>query len=113
MKQTNKPSASSWHHLWPTVTACCSDHILYVAVMLACVQQAGIPKAMRHIVMKLAELGWLYNKIRTYVESRSADKAFGLIGQVRPTLEQVENCHHFFFFFISLFLLPLSPLLFK
>ena len=67
--------------------------------MLVCVQQAGIPKAMRHIVMKLAELGWLYNKIRTYVESRSADKAFGLIGQVRPTLEQVENCHHFFSFF--------------
>ncbi|KAL8625039.1 hypothetical protein ACOMHN_012048 [Nucella lapillus] len=43
--------------------------------------QAGIPKAVRHIVSKLAECGWLYNKIRNYVESRSADKAFGLIGQ--------------------------------
>ncbi|XP_076435742.1 gamma-tubulin complex component 3 homolog [Babylonia areolata] len=43
--------------------------------------QAGIPKAVRHIISKLAECGWLYNKIRTYVESRSADKAFGLIGQ--------------------------------
>lgn len=43
--------------------------------------QAGIPKAMRHVISKLAECGWLYNKIRTYVESRSMDKAFGLVGQ--------------------------------
>ncbi|XP_070173338.1 gamma-tubulin complex component 3-like isoform X2 [Littorina saxatilis] len=43
--------------------------------------QAGIPKAVRHIVSKLSECGWLYNKIRTYVQSRSTDKAFGLIGQ--------------------------------
>lgn len=43
--------------------------------------QAGIPKAMRHLISKLAECGWLYSKIRTYIESRSTDKAFGLVGQ--------------------------------
>ncbi|PVD18317.1 hypothetical protein C0Q70_20866 [Pomacea canaliculata] len=43
--------------------------------------KAGIPKATRHLISKLAECGWLYNKVRIYVESRSADKAFGLVGQ--------------------------------
>jgi hypothetical protein len=42
----------------------------------------GIPKAVRHVVSKLAECGWLYNKVKNYVQSRSTDKAFGLIGQV-------------------------------
>ncbi|XP_041358285.1 gamma-tubulin complex component 3 homolog [Gigantopelta aegis] len=43
--------------------------------------QAGIPKAVRQLISKLAECGWLYNKIKHYVESRSFDKAFGLVGQ--------------------------------
>ncbi|KAL3847372.1 hypothetical protein ACJMK2_018287 [Sinanodonta woodiana] len=43
--------------------------------------QVGIPKAIRQMVSKLSENGWLYNKIRNYVESRSADKTFGLVGQ--------------------------------
>jgi hypothetical protein len=44
--------------------------------------QAGIPKAIRQLVSKLAECGWLFNKVKNYVESRSADKTFGLVGQV-------------------------------
>ena len=43
--------------------------------------QAGVSKPVRQLVSKLGECGWLYNRIRTYVQSRSADKAFGLIGQ--------------------------------
>ncbi|XP_048249999.1 gamma-tubulin complex component 3 homolog [Haliotis rufescens] len=42
---------------------------------------AGIPKAVRQLISKLAECGWLYNKIKAYVETRSSDKAFGLVGQ--------------------------------
>ncbi len=41
----------------------------------------GIPKAVRTIVSKLAECGWLYNKARKYADSRSTDRAFGLVGQ--------------------------------
>ena len=54
-----------------------------------CIPQAGIPKAVRHTISKLAECGWLYNKIRAYVQSRSADKAFGLIGQVGLAWQRV------------------------
>ncbi|XP_030636105.1 gamma-tubulin complex component 3 [Chanos chanos] len=30
---------------------------------------------------RLAELGWLHNKVRKYTDSRSLDRAFGLVGQ--------------------------------
>lgn len=43
--------------------------------------QAGIPKAVRHMVSKLSECGWLFNKVKNYVETRSTDKTFGLVGQ--------------------------------
>lgn len=43
--------------------------------------QAGIPKAIRQLVSKLAECGWLFNKTKTYVENKSADKTFGLVGK--------------------------------
>lgn len=32
--------------------------------------------------MRLAELGWLHNKIRKYTDQRSLDRSFGLVGQV-------------------------------
>ena len=44
--------------------------------------KAGIPKAVRQLVSKLAECGWLFNKVKNYVETRSSDKTFGLVGQV-------------------------------
>ena len=55
----------------------------YFSRDFSCVFQAGIPKAVRQLISRLAECGWLYNKIKHYVESRSSDKAFGLVGQVR------------------------------
>ncbi|KAL5004454.1 hypothetical protein ScPMuIL_017910 [Solemya velum] len=42
---------------------------------------AGIPNAVRQHIRKLAECGWLYNKIQNYVEAKSVDKTFGLVGQ--------------------------------
>lgn len=44
--------------------------------------QAGIPKAVRQLVGKLAECGWLFKKIKNYVETKTVDKTFGLVGQV-------------------------------
>ncbi|KAJ8309894.1 hypothetical protein KUTeg_011759 [Tegillarca granosa] len=43
--------------------------------------QVGIPKAIRQLASKLAECGWLYTKVKNYVETKSADRTFGLIGQ--------------------------------
>ncbi|KAK3095374.1 hypothetical protein FSP39_013926 [Pinctada imbricata] len=43
--------------------------------------QAGIPKAVRQLVSKLAECGWLHNKVRSYMEKKSTDTTFGLVGQ--------------------------------
>ncbi|XP_013415922.1 gamma-tubulin complex component 3 homolog [Lingula anatina] len=43
--------------------------------------KAGIARAVRQKVTKLAECGWLYTKIRKYADARSSDKAFGLVGQ--------------------------------
>uniref|UniRef100_A0A8C7PFF4 Tubulin gamma complex component 3 n=1 Tax=Oncorhynchus mykiss TaxID=8022 RepID=A0A8C7PFF4_ONCMY len=38
-------------------------------------------KSLRDTSNRLAELGWLHNKIRKYTDSRSLDRAFGLVGQ--------------------------------
>lgn len=38
-------------------------------------------KSLRDISARLAELGWLHNKVRKYTDSRSLDRAFGLVGQ--------------------------------
>uniref|UniRef100_A0A8C7QS61 Tubulin gamma complex component 3 n=1 Tax=Oncorhynchus mykiss TaxID=8022 RepID=A0A8C7QS61_ONCMY len=38
-------------------------------------------KSLRDTSSRLAELGWLHNKIRKYTDSRSLDRAFGLVGQ--------------------------------
>lgn len=39
-------------------------------------------KSLRDTSSRLAELGWLHNKIRKYTDSHSLDRAFGLVGQV-------------------------------
>ena len=44
--------------------------------------QVGVTKTGRQTVNKLAEAGWLYNKVRKYADSRSTDRAFGQVGQV-------------------------------
>ena len=43
----------------------------------------------KELCHKLAELGWLFYKVNLYVESRSRDKAFGLVGQVSSCLVTV------------------------
>ncbi|KAG7315862.1 hypothetical protein KOW79_020728 [Hemibagrus wyckioides] len=40
-----------------------------------------ICKSLRDTSSRLAELGWLHNKVRKYTDSRSLDRAFGLVGQ--------------------------------
>ena len=42
----------------------------------------GVAAPARELCHKLAELGWLFHKVSRYVELRSKDKAFGLVGQV-------------------------------
>lgn len=41
----------------------------------------GVPRAVRDLVNKLAELGWLFRKIRKYLDAHAGDKALGLVGQ--------------------------------
>ncbi|KAM9328649.1 gamma-tubulin complex component 3 [Pholidichthys leucotaenia] len=38
-------------------------------------------KSLRDTSSRLAELGWLHNKVRKYADARSLDRAFGLVGQ--------------------------------
>ncbi|XP_057350634.1 gamma-tubulin complex component 3 isoform X5 [Manis pentadactyla] len=50
------------------------------------VQQLNLPRAnlnksLRDTTVRLAELGWLHNKIRKYTDQRSLDRSFGLVGQ--------------------------------
>uniref|UniRef100_A0A8D0CLB8 Tubulin gamma complex component 3 n=1 Tax=Scleropages formosus TaxID=113540 RepID=A0A8D0CLB8_SCLFO len=40
-----------------------------------------LSKSLRDMSSRLAELGWLHNKVRKYTDSRSLDRAFGLVGQ--------------------------------
>lgn len=41
----------------------------------------GITNSTRQMVSKMAECGFLYKKIQKYADSRSTDRAFGLVGQ--------------------------------
>ncbi|XP_065644166.1 gamma-tubulin complex component 3 homolog isoform X3 [Hydra vulgaris] len=41
----------------------------------------GIPLPVRDIICKLAELGWLFRRVRKYLDARTSDKALGLVGQ--------------------------------
>lgn len=51
--------------------------------------QMVLCKSLRDTSSRLAELGWLHNKVRKYTDARSLDRAFGLVGQVRPCLSCV------------------------
>ncbi|KAI8743613.1 gamma-tubulin complex component 3 homolog [Biomphalaria glabrata] len=42
---------------------------------------ASIPKCYKQEIGKLSESGWLYIKIKSYIDQHSTDKAFGLVGQ--------------------------------
>nr|XP_033803946.1 gamma-tubulin complex component 3 isoform X2 [Geotrypetes seraphini] len=41
----------------------------------------AMSKSLKDTTSRLAELGWLHNKIRKYTDQRSLDHAFGLVGQ--------------------------------
>nr|XP_020019365.1 gamma-tubulin complex component 3 isoform X2 [Castor canadensis]XP_020019366.1 gamma-tubulin complex component 3 isoform X2 [Castor canadensis] len=43
--------------------------------------KANLNKSLRDTAVRLAELGWLHNKIRKYTDQRSLDRSFGLVGQ--------------------------------
>ncbi|XP_007466430.1 PREDICTED: gamma-tubulin complex component 3 isoform X3 [Lipotes vexillifer] len=43
--------------------------------------KANLNKSLRDTTVRLAELGWLHNKIRKYTDQRSLDRSFGLVGQ--------------------------------
>ena len=38
----------------------------------------GVPSSVRDIIYKLAELGWLYRRVKNFLDARSGDKALGL-----------------------------------
>ncbi|XP_064185940.1 gamma-tubulin complex component 3 isoform X3 [Anguilla rostrata] len=40
-----------------------------------------LSRSLRDTSSRLAELGWLHNKVRKYTDARSLDRAFGLVGQ--------------------------------
>jgi len=41
----------------------------------------GVPLSVRDLISKLAELGWLFRRVRKFLDARSGDKALGLVGQ--------------------------------
>ena len=41
----------------------------------------GVPFPIRDFIDKLNELGWLYRRVRKYLDARMGDKALGLVGQ--------------------------------
>ena len=41
----------------------------------------GIPLPVRDIISKLAELGWLFRRVRKFLDAKASDKALGLVGQ--------------------------------
>ncbi|KAM4700413.1 gamma-tubulin complex component 3 isoform 2-T2 [Discoglossus pictus] len=43
--------------------------------------KVALSKSLKDTTGRLAELGWLHNKIRKYTDQRSLDRAFGLVGQ--------------------------------
>lgn len=59
----------------------------YFVCVCVCVygisRQVVLSKSLKDTSSRLAELGWLHNKVRKYTDARSLDRAFGLVGQVR------------------------------
>jgi len=45
--------------------------------------QAGVPNSVRQTVSKLVECGFLFSRVRKFVDLHGADRASGLVVQVR------------------------------
>lgn len=55
----------------------------------------GVSSATRALVNKLCELGWLYLKIRRFLDARSGNKALGLVGQSFCAALQLELTEYY------------------
>ena len=58
--------------------------------------QVGVSTSVRELCHKLAELGWLYRKVRNFIDSKGRDKARGLVCQVRTLRPWTDICTHLF-----------------
>ena len=54
--------------------------------------QVGVPRSAREECHKLAELGWLFRKIRSYTESKKLEKTVGLVVNVSASLYAYLPC---------------------
>jgi len=62
---------------------CACRLVTCVSVKLfAALLKVVVPKAVRQTVSKLTECGFLFNKVRKYVDAHGTDHAIGLVGQV-------------------------------
>ena len=52
--------------------------------------QLGVPRSTREICHKLAELGWLFRKVRAFIDGKKMEKTAGLVVQVRGS--SVKRC---------------------
>lgn len=59
-----------------------TEDVVPCVVTCAVAHQVVLCKSLRDTSSRLAELGWLHNKVRKYTDARSLDRAFGLVGQV-------------------------------
>lgn len=50
--------------------------------------QLGVPRSVRQICHKLAELGWLFRKVRAFIEGKKNETTAGLVVQVRGEEEK-------------------------
>lgn len=55
----------------------------------------GVSYTTRALVNKLSELGWLFTKIRRYLDARAGDKALGLVGQSFCAALQLELTEYY------------------
>ncbi len=76
---TNNQKTSLLEGVNSRISALC----MYVCVVMCSPpHQVVLCKSLRDTSSRLAELGWLHNKVRKYTDARSLDRAFGLVGQV-------------------------------
>ena len=61
----------------PTVYSVNAQDDLYPLLL-----QLGVPRSVRQICHKLAELGWLFRKVRAFIEGKKIEKTAGLVVQV-------------------------------
>ena len=98
--ETQVSKLYSWNYLYSTVSFEASDALLIRDLIYVfqgidgklikydqiddgyrIERSVGVSYTTRALVNKLSELGWLFTKIRRYLDARTGDKALGLVGQ--------------------------------